>query len=121
MIDKSLAHITLLVLLGVFSCGCQTWIFEHSIPIADRATPEWGSLKVYATDNVPFEYEEIGFVTISYHTNRYGEPNEKDMLSKFRDRALEMGADAVLNFRYEALGLYYLTHVSGVAVKIKRP
>jgi hypothetical protein len=101
--------------------GCATHHAQHSIPTAGRATPDWGTLKVFSTDNVPFEYEEIGFVTCSMWARHTVPPKEEDMLARFRDKAIRMGADAVLNFRYSSLYADLLVELSGVAVKIKKP
>ena len=103
------------------SSGCATYVAEHAIPTAGRATPDWGTLKVYATDNVPFEYEEIGFVAHAEYSDHNGWLNEQALLNTFRDKVIRMGADALLNFRYDTFGGDWACQVSGVAVKIKRP
>lgn len=112
----------LVLVVALLVCGCQS---RTVIVPTGRTSAPW-RIPVYATDNVPFEYEEIGFVSVIEH----GSAQEK-ALSRFQKAVDQLGADAVLGFRLEyeiEVGGFWLVlsdtsyvKVTGVAVKIKRP
>lgn len=103
--------------------GCQSYHAQHIALTGVQAPPEWGKIRVYATSMVPFEFEEIGFVQIHYEADPGAQQDfsDKAQIGKFIDKAREMGADAILNFRAERVGTYWNFSVTGVAVKIKKP
>jgi len=80
---------TVLVLgLLVIVCGCGTMTV---VPLGSRTPTSCGRVQLYATDNVPFEFEELGFISLNNQ-----ERSQDVCLSQFCDQALELGADAVL-------------------------
>ena len=121
----------LLVLLTA-GCLCGCGSIKSSIPVSVRTPAYCGNIKLYGTDNVPFEYEELGVVAL----RETDFTTLEDKLSAFVREAQKLGADAVVNFRVEPINdivvvvfgfgggagpckdSYLLT---GVAVKIKRP
>ncbi len=113
--------VAMLFCVMAFCVGCGTFPAEHSISTGGRMSPDWAGLKLYATDNVPFEYEEIGFICVN-EMSRDRKPDDKAMCAKFRDKALALGADAVVNFRMDDDSDFcYVFKLTGVAVKIKKP
>lgn len=103
-----------------FGTGCGTTYCAQGLPSGSKAAPDWGPLKVFATDNVPFEYEEIGLVSASAHQASSAR-DESKLCAMLREKAISMGADAIINLRYEVYSMNVGAHMSGVAVKIKKP
>jgi len=116
--------------LATIVSGCV--YAQRSFPLAGRTPSYCGNIKIYGTDNVPFEYEEIASLAHGYDTFWF---TPDDCLRQFAAQAQGLGADAVLNFKLEQQagvtgfilvgnllgqnsGYLYLT---GTAVKIKRP
>ena len=110
--------------------GCAS--VERVVPLGAKTPSVFGNVKLYGTDNVPFEYEEIAAVSQTYSAFDYG---YEDCLKLFAARVQQLGADAVLNFKVDqdetpkgfllvvtviSPSLGWL-HLSGTAVKIKRP
>jgi hypothetical protein len=119
-----------IALVLLFSAGCIT---QRTVPLGARTPAACGNLKLYATDNVPFEYEEIACLAQSFDMFAYG---MDDCLRLFAAKAQELGADAILDFHMEngpgVGGVFGVTwsnlgdstsylHLTGVAVKIRRP
>ncbi len=106
--------------------GCAS---THTVPLGSRTANIYGGMQLYGTSNVPFAYEELGFITHTYHKDSY----KKDQAMRlFVEEAQKMGADAVVNFRFDILtgtGGFWLVltepkvyyNLTGVAVKITRP
>lgn len=121
--------LVLLCLLPML-CGC-TYTKTLTMATGPRPVPPW-HIPVYATANVPFEYEELGTVC-TVDMNYY--KNQEAAMREFREAVEQYRPDAVINFRFEPetytsgggfLGVGVDTQVlgiriSGVAVKIKRP
>ena len=115
--------------LAVVLSGCAV---QHTVPLATRTPTSFGNIKLYGTDNVPFEYEELASLSQAYDMDPY---TEEESLRLFAAKAQEVGADAILNFRMESLpgtgGFFFVASaigprtsylsLSGTAVKIKRP
>ena len=110
-------------IVAVTLTGCKT---VYKVPLGQRTPTECGNVKLYGTENVPFEYEEISTIALMYqHTP------QDECLRQFVAEAQRLGADAVLNFMLEPVndtgGFMFVgtaqntTLVKGVAVKIKRP
>ena len=103
--------------------GCQS---VQTLPVAQRTPSQCGDIKLYGTDNVPFEYEELGVIGI-YVTYK----SMEEALQVFMAEAQKMRADAVLNLRVQpgiGVGGFFLVitlpnkiYITGTAVKIKRP
>jgi len=114
-------RIFLIAVLLTAGCHSRTVI----VPTG-KITPPW-RIPVYATDNVPFEYEEIALVS----TIACIEADVEKATSRFQKAVDQLGADAVLNFRLEydiSVGGFMVVvsdaeyvRITGVAVKIKRP
>ena len=109
--------------------GCA---MQHTVPLATATPKSFGKIRLYGTENVPFEYEEIASLA---QTRGLAFSSKEECLNVFAESAEELGADAILNFRMEllpsTLGFLvvfaritpdrcYLS-LSGTAVKIKRP
>lgn len=107
------------VLLG----GCQT---VHVVPVAQRTPAFCGNVKLYGTDNVPFEYEELGIVSVSL-----SHATTDEVLQLFVSEVQKLGADAALNVRFQSVnrtGGFFLVLtlpndnlITGTAVKKTRP
>ncbi len=105
--------------------GCIT---PCTVLTAGKTPPVFGNIKLYGTDNVPFEYEEIGVQSFIYINN-----DQEGALKTYADQVRGLGAEAVLNFRIRRvmfvqsfLGFGFIPNptqfeMEGVAVKIKRP
>lgn len=115
---------------AVSLCGCST--VKSSVPVAIRTPAYCGNVKLYGTDNVPFEYEELGIVSLAAleHTT------QEAKIEAFVNEARKMGADAIVNVTIEPANDMVLVifgfggggsphpnsyRLSGVAVKIRRP
>lgn len=86
-------------------------------------------IQIYATDNVPFEYTELGIVRGMSWVD-LGHPTEATYMDAVVKEAKSMGADAIINFHlsstYNSGGFVLvvwanIVEAQGVAVKIKRP
>jgi len=98
------------------------------VPIATRTPAACGNIRLYGSYNVPFEFEEMGVVSVICY-----DVSENEMLSRFASEASKLGADAVLNFSIEqqsglhvlfGFGLHHISDVitlRGTAVRIKKP
>ena len=112
-------------LLAFALAGCVT---PCTVLTATKTPPAFGNIKLYGTDNVPFEYEEIGV-----HSLFYSKVDLDGALNQYAEQVRNLGADAVLGFRvshvvsHQAILGFSLFwndtqyELSGVAVKIKRP
>ena len=119
------AWILVWVMPMIFVAGCRS---VQTLPVAQRTPTQCGNIKLYGTDNVPFEYQELGVIGVTVTHQSLN-----DCLEAFAGEARKMDADAVLNFRVVPVqgtgGFMYVTTISqdnrvcmtGVAVKIKRP
>jgi hypothetical protein len=110
----------------VFGTSC---VSKQAIVAGDRSGALYGNVKIYGTDNVPFEYEEVGVIGHVYHKNVY---SKEQFMREFVAEAQQMGADAILDFKIEPVpvggGVFVVVvtpgdfvRLTGVAVKIKRP
>lgn len=127
MQNRSRCVVSVLFGAVIFLCGCSG---IHMYKIATGSTPfqDYG-LPIYATENVPFEYEELGVVRVdAWVCETY--PKEATYMTNLVRAAKELGADAIVRFKLENFGLsggFMLvlsnghTVAEGVAVKIKRP
>lgn len=116
---------TLGVIGVVLVCGCRGTT-AYVVPVADRTPATCGNTKLFGTDNVSFEYEELGAVGILSYSHSVDE-----CVRAIVSEAEKLGADAILNFRMQPLdhseGFWLVVghrgpvELSGVAVKIKRP
>jgi hypothetical protein len=107
----------------LLSSGCRT---VYVVPVAQRTPSTCGNIRLYGTDNVPFEYEELGVIGLTFE-----DASQDQCLQAFVSEAQKMGADAILGFRIEPVvfsGGFMLvvcnhseTRLTGVAVRIKRP
>lgn len=126
MKHRTIAVAAMSLALGcVLATGCAT---GRVVPVATRTPASFGHIKLYGTDNVPFEYEELGVIGQLYDKQF----SMDQCLRMFAEEAEKLGADAILNFRVEpgeayggfilVLGDHY-AHVTltGVAVRIKKP
>jgi hypothetical protein len=132
--EESMRHTrrpwAILLLAMALVSGCAT---QRAVPLGVRTPAVCGNVKLYGTDNVPFEYEEIACLAQSYDMTVH---DLDECLRLFAAKAQELGADAVLGFRMQNesgtggfLGVTWSTigdstsylHLTGVAVKIKRP
>lgn len=114
-------RLALLCLLILTGCARQA-----IVPTGSSVTPPW-RIPVYASGNVPFEYEEIGFVSVT----EPGPATQEKALRRFREAVNQLGGDAVVNFRLDwktgvggffvVVGMPDWIQVSGLVVKIKRP
>lgn len=116
-------------ILAFVLSGCLT---QRMVQVGARTPAAFGDLKVYGTANVPFEYEEVAVLAQGYNMGHY---TEEACFKMFAEKAREVKADAVLNFKMEIVPgvggfLFVMTAInptsscmtlSGVAVKIKRP
>ena len=116
---------TVIVAAASFTLACPLQV-QFSIGSGPNTPKSWG-IPVYATDSVPFEYEEIAFITAAPGPQHFEYPDEK-ALELFRKEMEKYRPDAIIKFRVERrqtsahlVLMHYDTYVSGVAVKIKRP
>lgn len=116
------------LLLATILLGASGCITRYSTALGSRTPPACGNVKLYGTDNVPFEYEELSFLSQTYD-QLY---SRDDALRSFATEAQSLGADAVLNFRLESewigdnwfgftIAMAQQFKLTGVAVKIKKP
>lgn len=127
---KKLLQLVFNLFLMIVFCGCAT--VKSSIPVAVRTPAYCGSVKLYGTENVPFEYEELGVVSLLSHDTT----SLEEKISAFVGEAQKLGADAIVNFMAVQmnddvgviLGFGYgggpcknYYRLTGVAVKTKRP
>lgn len=127
---RAVAAAVLGLCAGLMVSGCGT--IKASVPVAVRTPVYCGSVKLYGTDNVPFEYEELGVVALYAHESS----SLEEKVTQFVNEAQKMGADAILNFRVEPVNDIVLVifgfgggagpchggyRITGVAVEIKRP
>jgi len=105
-----------------------------SVGVGSRASADWGDLKVFSTDVVPFEFEELSYISVT-RPAASKERHIPNAMAEFRKMAEQLGADAILNLRVDNVmatggGGFVLVVVpgesnwvmiSGVAVRIKRP
>jgi len=127
---RQLSKSGLVLALVALMCGCGS--VRMSMPIAVRTPAYCGEMKLYGTDNVPFEYEELGVVAV--FENDW--TSVEDKMDKFISEAQKMGADAIVNFSIEPANDIVLVFfgfgggagpcscsylIKGVAVKVKRP
>lgn len=113
--------------LGASLCltGCMN---QCLVPVASRTPDYCGNVKLYGTDNVPFEYEELAVLSQGYNLGAF---TPEQAVQMFVADAQKVGADAIVSFKMEissqAGGFWLVINVpkhlslSGVAVKIKRP
>ena len=120
---------TALVVAFLAISGC---VHSYHVGMGEKTPTALGQIKLYSTDNVPFEYQELSYVSchVDGGVAELFRPRPQDeVLSSFRDQVVKAGGDAVINFRMYASfhGGYlifpgsYFTIVSGTAVKIRRP
>jgi hypothetical protein len=119
---KTCVQLTVTILVAMFLSGC---VNPCTVMTGARTPADFGNIKVYGTDNVPFEYDEIGFHCVVV------DADQQTALRTFATQTQNMGADAILNFHirpvYATGGFFFVMsdtsqyEVSGVAVKIKRP
>ena len=79
-------------------------------------------IEIYATDNVPFEYTELGIVRgVGCSAETW--PTEQMYVEGMVKEAKALNADAVINVRLIPFTTFSRVFVEaqGVAVKIKRP
>ena len=123
--------ICLTLLIGavlVFS-GCR---ITYRVGMGPRTPTTFGKIELYSTENVPFEYEEIEYISIlveGWIETWFAPPTQEQVLEAFRQEVARTGADAVINLRIETR--YYSdwlvfpggrnTHISGTAVRKLRP
>ena len=123
---KGFLRLFVLAAISVLS-GCQS--MDESVCVINLAqnTPrQCGNIKLYGSDSVPFEYEEIAAIG-TYKTWA----DESEALEFFIKEAEKLKADAVINFRVQpgiGVGGLFLVitmpskmHLTGTAVRIKRP
>ena len=120
-------RLILIVVIGLGMAACRSP--QYVTPLGARTPAVCGTIRLYATDNVPFEYEELGAIGGLYH--KIKSPDQR--LQAFTAEARKLGADAIVNFSQEpmigALVLFgfggddptVYTRMTGVAVKIRRP
>jgi hypothetical protein len=120
--------------LLVFLCltmafGLTGCVNLYHVGVGAQTPPNIGKIKYYSTDNVPFEYEELGHISMMLIGSCFGPQPLEMILRNFNSEVAKDGADAVLNFQIDyAFSSSWLifpgawnTQVSGTAVKIKRP
>ena len=119
--------IAALCAVGLLLTGC---VGLETYRIATGPTPFIKyDIPVYATDNVPFEYTELGIVrAVPWVLG--GWPTESVYMEAVVKEAKALGADAIIDFRvtpFTNQGGFMLIvwsgviDAQGVAVKIKRP
>ena len=121
----SFCAITFAVITAVFLAGC---VVPCTIYTDSRTPPSFGTVKLYGTDNVPFEYREIAVHTVYINTS-----DQQEAVRIFAEQVRALDADAVLGFRMTPL-LWQISFfgfniiddmsqyvLSGTVVKIKRP
>jgi len=117
----------LLIMLPMMGCA-----YTYRVGMGPKTPARLGKVSVYSTDNVPFEYEELEFVSVLCESGPgacFAPPSQEFVLDCFAREVDRTGADAVLSFRMDAVYFSdwiffpggYSTRASGVAVKIKRP
>ena len=113
------------VAVGLLS-GCGTASYKFAT--GPTAKANYG-IEIYATDNVPFEYTELGIVRGEAEW-AFAWPDEQMYMEGVIKEAKALNADAVINFHLNrhsnSSGFILvvgkcLVDAEGVAVKIKRP
>ena len=125
MIRKFTVRAGMMLLLAVLS-GC---VSAYNVGMAGKTPVSMGNVKLYSTDSVPFEYEELGFVSVRVDGSPFGPPTQDYALGIFQREVAKTGADAVLNFRVEeafwSSWLFFpggsCARVFGTGVRIVRP
>lgn len=122
---KRLPVMAVLLMVSLCMGGCMT---QCLVPVGARTPAYCGNVKLYGTDNVPFEYEEIAVLAHGYDLHH---STVEEAVQAFVAEAQKVGADAVVSFKMEITahsgGFVVVVptpetlSLSGVAVKIKRP
>lgn len=118
-----------LMIVSAALTGCT---HTYHVGMVSRTPSSMGNVKLYSTDCVPFEYEELGFVLVYADAGPgawFGPPPQGFVLETFQKEVARTGADAVLNFRIDYISwsdwLLFPpgsgATASGTAVKILRP
>ncbi len=92
---RLMLRLILIAVMGLGMVGCRSP--QYVIPLGARSPAACGNIRLYATDNVPFEYEELGAIGGLYHKVK----SEDQRLRAFVAEARKLGADAIVNFSQE--------------------
>lgn len=88
---------TVLLFAALFS-GC---VSVYNVGMADKTPTAMGKIRLYSTDNVPFVYEELAFLSVRVDGSPGSPPAQDYVLELFQREAAKSGADAVVNFKIE--------------------
>ncbi len=123
----TMAKTLAILILVVLSAGCAGL---NSYRLATGPAPfHKFDLPIYATENVPFEYQELGIVR-GVGWVSHGWPDQTQCAEAMVNEAKQMGADAVIGVRvvpftessgFLIVGCSGVVDIQGVAVKIIRP
>ena len=126
MVRRASGFLTVLAVAGLLAGCAGTASYKFATGAAAKAN--YG-IEIYATDNVPFEYAELGIVRGEAWLTG-GWPDEKMYVEGIVKEAKALNADAVINYRESRFQVvegflliigHHVVEAEGVAVKIKRP
>jgi hypothetical protein len=123
---KEPVRLAAILLSAALFSGC---VSVYNVGMAGKTPTAMGKIKLYSTDNVPFVYEEVGFLSVRVDGSPVGPPAQDYVLQVFHREAAKTGADAVVNFKIEEAfwsdWLFFpggsCAVASGTAVSIVRP
>jgi hypothetical protein len=104
-------RLILLFVLGIFFSGCSTWSYstvdgeQNSVQKLSPTSPQ--SVIISATDITDRRYEVLGDITATVNKTTVFHPSPTRQLVdvELKEKAAEMGADAVILVRYGSTGI----------------
>ena len=125
-IFRAFAGTTVFITSLVALSGC---VLVYNVGMGEKTPSSLGKIQLYSTDNVPFVYEELGFVSVRVNGSPFGPPDQNYVLDAFHRETAKMGADAVVNFGIEEVFVSdwlfipggSCARVFGTGVRIVRP
>lgn len=104
-------RLLLLFVVGIFFSGCSTWSYSVVDGEKDSAqklaptSPQ--NIVVLATDITDRKYEVLGDITATVNktTVFHPSPSRQQVDLELKEKAAEMGADAVILVRYGSTGI----------------
>lgn len=105
-----------IALLAVFVTGCATWSTssidrnEQQATVAVKPTAP-GRIQLSEGDVTDRKYASLGDVTVTVNktTVFHSEPTKEQVNQKLREKAAELGADAVIFVRYGSGGVSFMS------------
>ncbi|MFC1707692.1 hypothetical protein ACFL59_12895 [Planctomycetota bacterium] len=111
-----------LLLFSLSGLGCSG-TRVHRVATGPHSSEEHG-LPLYASENVPFEYDEIGIVRV-VGWSKFAFPEPEPLIKQLAAEAMMLGADAIIGVQLVECGTLFvlghaMTTAEGLAVAARR-